>query len=277
VVANRVVWSLILLAVIITISRTWRRLRSDFTSRGVAMWLGIGSVFLAINWGLYVWAVENGLVIQASLGYMINPLVSVLLGVVVLKERLRSAQWIAIAIALVAVAVLTVGFGHPPWVGLILAVSFALYGFIKKRVGVGSVESLTIETAILAPIALAIMAGFMLTQHSAVETDGPRGVLLLVLLGPITAIPLLLFGGAANRVPLSSLGLMQYLTPLSQFLIGYFVFGEAMSSTRWVGFVLIWIALMVFTVDVLRSARKSASGPSKPEDLATSLSVTEPD
>ena len=271
------VWSLVLLAVIITISRTWRRVRSDFTSRGVAMWLGIGSVFLAINWGLYVWAVENGLVIQASLGYMINPLVSVLLGVVVLKERLRSAQWIAIAIAVVAVAVLTVGFGHPPWVGLILAVSFALYGLIKKRVGVGSVESLTIETAILAPIALAIMAGFMLTQHSAVETDGPRGVLLLVLLGPVTAIPLLLFGGAANRVPLSSLGLMQYLTPLSPFLIGYFVFGEAMSSTRWVGFVLIWIALMVFTVDVLRSARQSASGSSEPEDVATSLAVTEPD
>lgn len=270
--ANRVVWSLVLLAVIITASRSWARLRADARTRGVVLWLGIGSIFLAINWGLYVWAVEGGYVIQASLGYFINPLVTVLLGVLVLKERLRRGQWVALAIAVIAVVVLTFGFGHLPWIGLILAVSFAIYGLVKKQVGVGSVESLTIETSVLAPVALALMAGFLLTGHSAVESDGPRGVLLLVLLGPITAIPLLLFGGATNRVPLSTLGLLQYITPLAQFLIGYLVFGESMSPTRWVGFLLVWAALVVFSIDMYRATRRTtASG------AARALEVTEPD
>jgi len=267
-----VVWSLVLLAIIITVSRSWGRLRADMASRGVVMWLGIGSIFLAINWGLYVWAVENGLVIQASLGYFINPLVTVLLGVLVLKERLRRMQWVALGIAVVAVCVLTIGFGHLPWIGLILAASFAIYGLIKKQVGVGSVESLTIETAVLAPFALAIMTGFMITGQSAVESDSVRGVLLLVLLGPITAIPLLLFGGATNRVPLSTLGLMQYLTPLAQFIIGYFVFGEQMSSTRWAGFLLVWTALVIFSIDMYRSSRRTVA-----QAASTTLAVTEPD
>jgi chloramphenicol-sensitive protein RarD len=267
-----VVWSLVLLAVIITISRSWRRVRADVTTRGVVTWLGIGSIFLAINWGIYVWAVESGLVIQASLGYFINPLVTVLLGVIVLKERLRHMQWVALGIAVVAVCVLTIGFGQLPWIGLILAASFAIYGLIKKQVGVGSVESLTIETAVLAPVALMVMTGFMVTGQSAVESDGLRGVLLLVLLGPITAIPLLLFGGATNRVPLSTLGLMQYITPLAQFIIGYFVFGELMSSTRWAGFLLVWTALVVFSIDMYRSARRSAGSASPANPV-----VTEPD
>lgn len=266
------VWSLVLLAVIITVSRSWGRLRADVTSRGVVLWLGIGSIFLAINWGLYVWAVESGLVIQASLGYFINPLVTVLLGVIVLKERLRRTQWAALGIAVVAVCVLTIGFGQLPWIGLILAASFAIYGLIKKQVGVGSVESLTIETGVLAPVALMVMTGFMVTGRSAVESDGVWGVLLLVLLGPITAVPLLLFGGATNRVPLSTLGLMQYITPLAQFIIGYFVFGESMSSTRWAGFLLVWTALVVFSIDMYRSARRSA-GSANPANPV----VTEPD
>ena len=269
------VWSLILLAIILTVGRSWPRLRADNRTRGVVVWLAIGSVFLAINWGLYVWAVEAGFVIQASLGYFINPLVTVLLGVLVLKERLRSMQWIALSIAVVAVVVLTFGFGHLPWIGLILAVSFATYGLIKKRVGVGSVESLTIETAALAPVALAIIVGFMATGHSAVESDGARGVLLLVLLGPVTAIPLLLFGGATNRVPLSTLGLLQYITPLAQFVIGYLVFHEDMSPTRWAGFLLVWISLVVFSIDMYRAARGSRSAVA--DVSATSLAVTEPD
>jgi len=181
-------------------------------------------------------------------------------------------QWVALGIAVVAVCVLTIGFGQLPWIGLILAASFAIYGLIKKQVGVGSVESLTIETAVLAPVALIVMTGFMVTGQSAVESDGVRGVLLLVLLGPITAIPLLLFGGATNRVPLSTLGLMQYITPLAQFIIGYFVFGELMSSTRWAGFLLVWTALVVFSIDMYRSARRSAGSASPANPV-----VTEPD
>jgi chloramphenicol-sensitive protein RarD len=274
-VANRVVWSLVLLAIILTVGRSWPRLRADISTRGVVVWLAIGSVFLAINWGLYVWAVESGLVIQASLGYFINPLVTVLLGVLVLKGRLRPMQWSALGIAFIAVVVLTFGFGHLPWIGLILAASFATYGLIKKRVGVGSVESLTIETAALAPVAIAIIAGFMATGHSAVESDGLHGFLLLILLGPVTAVPLLLFGGATNRVPLSTLGLLQYLTPLAQFVIGYLVFHEDMSPTRWAGFLLVWISLVVFSTDMYRAARGARSIVS--DGSSTSPVVTEPD
>jgi chloramphenicol-sensitive protein RarD len=267
VVANRVVWSLVFLVILTSITRTWAKTLSAARSRRTVGRLALAAVFLAVNWGVYVWAVATDQVIEASLGYFINPLVSVGLGVVVLRERLRSGQWAAVAIAGLAVIVLTVSYGRPPWISLILAFTFGTYGLIKKQVGVGSVESLTIETATLAPLALAIMAWFAVTNDSAMTSGGFSTDLLLILLGPVTALPLLAFGGAANRIPLSTLGLLQYLTPVFQFLLGVFVFGEAMSPTRWIGFLLVWISLVVMTVDGLRHSRNRADA----------LEVIEPD
>jgi chloramphenicol-sensitive protein RarD len=206
-------------------------------------------------------------VVEASLGYFINPLVSVVVGVVIQRERLRRGQWIAVGIAILAVGVLTFSYGRLPWISLILAFSFGIYGLIKKQVGVGSVESLTIETAALAPIALAVMAWFATNDDSAMTSGETSTVLLLILLGPVTAIPLLAFGGAATRIPLSTLGLLQYFTPVFQFILGVAVFGEQMTTARWLGFLLVWASLVVMTVDGLRHARNRADD----------LEVVEPD
>ncbi len=279
IVANRVVWSLVLMAIIISIGRTWPGTIALFRQRRIVGPLAVAAVLLAINWGVYVWAVTIGQVLQASLGYFFNPLVSVLLGVVVLHERLRPVQWVAVAISAVAVLVLSIGYGHVPWIGLVLAVSFGLYGLIKKRVGIGSVESLTIETAVIAPVALAVMAAFLVRGTSAVEQHGTIGVIALILLGPVTAIPLLAFGGAATRIPLSTLGLLQYLTPIVQFILGYAVFHEVMTPARWVGFVLVWIALAVFSVDSIRHLRRqrSMAASTTEGDALDELAVVEPD
>lgn len=266
VVANRVVWSLVFLAILATVTRIWARMGPVLRApRSVGM-LALAAAFLALNWGVYVWAVESGQVVEASLGYFINPLVSVGLGVVLLRERLRTGQWVAVGIAVLAVAVLTVSYGRLPWISLVLAFSFGIYGLIKKQVGVGSAESLTVETATLAPLALLVMAWFAADGSSAMMSGDFSNVVLLVLLGPVTALPLLAFGGAATRIPLSTLGLLQYFTPVFQFLIGVFVFGEAMSATRWAGFLLIWLSLVVMTVDGIRHRTR-----------VTDLEVVEPD
>ena len=232
--------------------------------------LGIAAVFLAVNWGFYVYAVATNQVVEASLGYFINPLVSVGLGVIFLRERLRVGQWAAVAVAILAVGVLTVSYGRLPWISLILAFSFGIYGLLKKQADAGAVESLTIETAVLAPVALVVMIAMASSGSSSMTSDGGGTIVLLVLLGPITAIPLLAFGGAATRIPLSTLGLMQYLTPVFQFLLGVFVFGESMSTTRWLGFLLVWLSLVIMSVDGLRNARNGR----RPADA---LEVIEPD
>jgi len=264
VVANRVVWSLVLLVIITLVTRTWSSTIAAARSRRNVTTLAIAAAFLALNWGVYVWAVASNQVVEASLGYFINPLVSVGLGVLVLRERLRPGQWTAVGIAVLAVAVLTFSYGRLPWISLILAFSFGIYGLLKKQVGVGAVESLTIETAALAPLALIVMFAFARSGDSALASGDPKTTMLLVLLGPVTAIPLLAFGGAATRIPLSTLGLMQYFTPVFQFLIGVFVFGEAMSPSRWLGFLLVWISLMVMSIDGLRNAH---NGRTRADDL----------
>ena len=269
-VANRVVWSLVFLLILAAVTRNWaKNLAVARSPRKVGL-LAVAAAFLALNWGVYVWAVVTNQVVEASLGYFINPLVSVALGVVFLRERLRPAQWIAVGIAVAAVGVLTFSYGRVPWISLVLAFSFATYGLIKKQVGVGSAESLTVETAALAPLALAVMAWFAVQNQSALTSGDATTVVLLVLLGPVTALPLLAFGGAATRIPLSTLGLLQYLTPVIQFLIGVVVFGEAMSTSRWVGFILVWVSLAVITVDGLRTARHARS-------RVAELEVVEPD
>ena len=255
-VAHRVIWSLVFLAIIITVARTWRSTISLLTWRRVGL-LGLAASFLALNWGVYVYAVESDQVLQASLGYFINPLVSVALGVLILRERLLTGQWAAVGLAAAAVLVLTLSYGELPWISLTLAVSFGIYGLIKKFVGIGSVASLTIETAVLAPFAITLLITWTSSGDAAFILQGTNLTLLLILLGPVTAIPLLAFGAATNRVPLATLGILQYLTPILQFILALVVFNEAMTATRWIGFLLVWIALVVFTWVTVRQERRS--------------------
>jgi chloramphenicol-sensitive protein RarD len=269
-VANRVVWSLIFLILLTTLVRSWASTIAAARQWRHVVTLAVAAAFLALNWGVYVYAVASNQVVEASLGYFINPLVSVALGVLFLRERLRMGQWLAVAIAVLAVAVLTFSYGRLPWISLILAFSFGIYGLLKKQVGVGAVESLTIETAALTPLAIIVMIAMAARGESALAMGDASTVILLILLGPVTAIPLLAFGGAATRIPLSTLGLMQYITPVFQFLIGVFVFGEPMSASRWVGFFLVWLSLMVMSIDGLRHARDGR----RPIDA---LEVIEPD
>jgi chloramphenicol-sensitive protein RarD len=197
-------------------------------------------------------------VVQASLGYFMNPLISVALGVIVLKERMRGGQWVAIGIAVIAVVILTINYGGIPWIALILGFSFGLYGLLKKQAGIASLPSLMIETVALFLPALIILMIGEFSGEAAFVVDGWWISVLLVLLGPVTALPLLAFGGAANRIPLSTLGVIQYTTPIMQFLLGVFVFGEVMTTGLWIGFILVWIALVIFTVDELRHAKKNS-------------------
>jgi chloramphenicol-sensitive protein RarD len=208
-----------------------------------------------VNWLVFVYGVNSGQVVETSLGYFINPLVSVLLGVVVFSERLRSLQWVAVGVAAVAVTVLTVDYGHPPWIALALAASFGLYGVMKKLVRVEAAPGLFVETALVA-VPAAVVLG-VLHAHGA-GTFGNAGVgnaLLLASSGIATAVPLLLFAAATRRIPLSTVGLLQYVTPLMQLAIGVFVYDEPMPPARLAGFVIVWVALAVFTADSLRHAR----------------------
>ena len=273
VVAHRIIWTLILLVVVITIARNWKSVKRAMNLRTLVILLG-AAIFISVNWLVYVFAVDTNQVVQASLGYFINPLISVALGVLLLRERLRRLQWLAVGIALVAVGILTVSYGTIPWISLSLAFSFALYGLLKKLAGVGSIQSLAIETAVLAPFALALMAIWEADGRAAFVLDGWQISVLLILLGPITALPLLAFGGAATRIPLSTLGILQYTTPIMQFTIGVYVFDEAMPLSRWIGFLIVWTALVVFSLDAYRHSRqKDTQGKA---DLIDEIEVSEP-
>lgn len=273
VVAHRIIWTLVFLIIVITIARTWRSVRRALATRTLLILLG-AAVFISVNWLVYVYAVSTDQVVQASLGYFINPLISVALGVILLREKLRSMQWLAVGIAVVAVGVLTVSYGSPPWISLTLGFSFGMYGLLKKVANVGSTESLAIETAALAPFAFALMIAWEGNGQAAFVLEGWQISVLLVLLGPITAVPLLAFGGAATRIPLSALGLLQYITPILQFSLGVLVFREAMPGSRWIGFMFVWIALVVFSVDVYRHSRQRGRGTK--EALIDELEVSEP-
>jgi chloramphenicol-sensitive protein RarD len=216
------------------------------------------AVLIAVNWLVFVYAVNSGHVVETSLGYFINPLVSVLLGVVVFAERLRRLQWLAVGIAAVAVAVLTVDYGRPPWIALALAVTFGLYGLMKKLVRVAAAPGLFVETALVVVPAVAVLAVLQARGEATAGTAGTGHLLLLLSSGVATAVPLLLFAGATRRIPLSTVGLLQYVTPLMQLAIGVFVYQEPMPPARLAGFVIVWVALAVFTVDSLRNARAGA-------------------
>jgi chloramphenicol-sensitive protein RarD len=235
--------------------RSWRwipRLLRDRRRFGL---LAIAAVVITFNWGTYIYGVNSGQVVETSLGYFINPLVTVLLGVVVLGERLRRAQWIAVGIAALAVVVLTIDYGRAPWIALVLAFSFATYGLLKKKANVGAVESLAVETGVLFVPMCAYLATLTFAGTSTFGREGIGHALLLAGSGVVTAIPLLFFGAAATRIPLTVLGLLQYLAPTLQLAIGVLLFGEPMPPVRLVGFALVWAALIVFTIDSLAAAR----------------------
>lgn len=249
--AHRILWSLVFVAILLAVRKNvgwWTSFRARPRSLG---WLSLASVLVGANWGLFIWATVSGHIVEASLGYFINPLVSVLLGVLVLRERLRPVQWVAIGVATVAVLVLAVDYGRPPWVSLGLAFSFGFYGLCKKRAAVGAVEGLTVETAILVPVALGYVVWLQISGSAMFGHAGVANMLLFAAAGLITAIPLLLFAGAANRVPLTVIGLLQYIAPTLQFLIGVLLFHEPMPASRLAGFGLVWLALAIFTVDGL--------------------------
>jgi chloramphenicol-sensitive protein RarD len=232
------------------------QLRAIWADRRVRLLLVVAAATITSNWATYIYGVNSGRVVETSLGYFINPLVTVLMGVVLLKERLRPLQWVAMGVGFVAVGVLTWDYGRLPYVALILAFSFGTYGLAKKTANVGAVESLAFETAVIAPFAAAYLLWLGLTGAAEFGANGTGHALLYTTTGIVTAIPLICFGAAATRVSMVSLGLLQYLAPLLQFGIGVLVLDEAMPPGRWVGFVLVWIALSIFTFEVVNHRRR---------------------
>jgi chloramphenicol-sensitive protein RarD len=257
ILAHRIVWSLVTMAVLVLVlsrTATFRRVVAD---RRVTRLLTLAACLITVNWATYIWGVNNGHVVETALGYYINPLVTVLMGVFVLGERLRAWQWAAMGVAALAVAVLTVDYGRLPWVAIVLALTFGSYGLCKKQAGAPAIESITFETMVMGPLALAYVVWLGARGDSSFASHGVGHALLFMTTGIVTAVPLICFGGAAIRVPMVTLGLLQYLTPTLQFLLGILYFHEAMPAGRWVGFVLVWAALAMFTVDSLRHQRRT--------------------
>ncbi|PVG82534.1 EamA family transporter RarD [Nocardioides gansuensis] len=257
ILAHRVVWSALTMVALVALFRRTTALRAAVRDRRSLVLLCVAAVTISFNWATYIWGVNNGRVVESSLGYFINPIVTVLMGVLILRERLRPLQWVAMGIAGFAAVVLTVDYGRPPWVALILAFSFGTYGLAKKQAGVGAVESLAIETALLTPVAAAYVGWLVVTGASHFGTEGAGHTALLVSTGIVTAVPLILFGGAAIRVSMVSLGLLQYLAPIIQFALGVLWFHEDMPPGRWVGFGLVWLALAVLTAEAIRHRRRT--------------------
>ncbi|MGI3780528.1 MAG: EamA family transporter RarD [Janthinobacterium lividum] len=258
ILAHRIVWSFVISVVLVAVT-VRRGFWTRVARRRTLLLLGAAAAIVSVNWGTYIWSVNHGHVVETALGYYINPILSILLGVIVLRERLRRLQWISVGLAVAAVAVLTIDYGTLPWIALVLAVSFATYGFIKNRLGAGAVDSLAVESALLTPLALVYLGFLEVTGRGTFGHLGWRLNLLLVATGLVTLVPLLFFAAAASRLPLSTLGLLQYLAPTLQFLLGISYFGESMSPGRWVGFGLVWLALLIMTTDGLVRARSNRS------------------
>ncbi len=262
IVAWRIVVGLVFCLVGIALTRSWLRTRSLIAQRRVMGVMAIAAVLILVNWTVYVLATTTGHTVEAALGYFINPLVTIALGVVLLHERLRPVQWAAVGLSVVAVVVIAVGYGQMPWISLALAFSFGLYGLVKKRVGgtVDALSGLTIETMWLTPLAVIALVVLGVTGVAGGITFGSEGwvhVLLMLGAGPATAVPLLLFASSARRLSLSTLGLTQYLTPVLQLVVGVVVQHEAMSASRWIGFGIVWVALLVLTTDSLVAAHRA--------------------
>jgi chloramphenicol-sensitive protein RarD len=267
VLAHRFVWSLAFCLILLTAAKLWPQFLAVLRSPKKLALMAAATAVIAVNWGGFIWGVTHGYVLEAALGYFINPLITVALGVLVLGEKLRPLQWLAISTATFAVIVMTVGLGRPPWLALALACSFAAYGLIKKKADLGTIESLSVETLLAFPIALGYLLWLGAQGSLAFGHSGNLNTWLLVGTGAVTAFPLLMFGAAATRISLTSLGLLQYVGPVVQFVIGLTIFNEQMPPSRWAGFALVWMALCVFTFDAIRAQRRSAETAAEPTVL----------
>ena len=257
ILSHRVVWSLVFLLIIVYFKKLFSDIKVALFDKRKMILLFFASIFITINWGVFIWAVNNGHVIETSLGYFINPLVSVALGVIVLKEKLRTLQKVAVGLTFVAVTFLTLTLGHPPYIALSLAFSFGFYGLVKKMANVKAIPSLTLESLMITPF-FAVFLYYLSSQNELTFVElGPIHSLWLVTAGIVSVIPLMLFSTAVLRIPLVVLGLLQALGPIIQFLLGYFVFDEPMITARWVGFLIVWLAVSVFSYDAVRTYRSN--------------------
>lgn len=252
-VSHRIVWSCLFLIGVVLLSGQARALRRAWLTPSIRYLYLLASLLIGINWTFYIWAVNAGLMVEASLGYFINPLLNVLLGVLFFRERLRVWQWVSLGVALSGVIYLTVAYGRLPWVALVLAVSFACYGAVKKVAPLGAVQGLTLETAILVLPALIYLGYEEVVGQGAFLHGGAEETVLLVGAGLMTTAPLLLFAAAVQRIPLSLMGILQYLSPTLQFLLGVLVYRELITVQRLVGFGLVWAALVIFGIDGMRA------------------------
>jgi chloramphenicol-sensitive protein RarD len=254
IVSHRAVWTLVFCFIILALTKTLKSTLSLLKRPKIVAGLFLGSILISINWIIYIYAANTGHVIEASLGYFINPLVVIATGVIVLKEKMRPLQWTAVGIAAIGVAVLTIDYGRLPWIALGLALSWGSYGLVKKQLGLGALEGLSIETLLSSGFYLAYLI-WLGNSGDGHFTYSLTLTLLLIGGGAVTAIPLLLFNGSTNRLPLTLVGLLQYITPTIQFCIGVWYYHEDMPAARWAGFLIIWVALMSLALDLIRSSR----------------------
>lgn len=268
ILAHRIAWGFVFTLAVVLVLRQWKEFRASVFNRRTFLIYAGASVVLGINWFTYVWAVITNHVVESSLGYFINPIVSVLLGVIFLRERLRTFQWVAISMVTAGVVYLTITFGQLPWISLVLAVTFGFYGLLKKIAPLGALHGITLETAVLTIPSLAYL---FIVNANGTGTFGhstPLLDFLLVLSGPVTAIPLLLFATGARRIPLTTIGLLQYIAPTLQFLLGVLVFHEPFDQTRLIGFMIIWLALVLFSVENLLARRRTPSTAPIPAEIS---------
>jgi chloramphenicol-sensitive protein RarD len=267
ILAHRIVWSLAFVALLLILQRDWQWIKGTIHDRRTMVVYTLAAILLSINWFTYIWAVNAGYVVEASLGYFINPLVNFMLGVIFFKEKLRGGQVAAVILAVLGVVYLTVSYGSLPWIALVLAFSFGTYGLIKKTASLESMHGFSLETAVLFLPAL----GFLLYRGAsgvgAFMHLGTATTLLLILAGPVTSIPLLMFGYAARSIPLSMLGFIQYITPTMQFMLGVFVYNEPFPTSRLVGFSMIWLALLLYSIESVRFTRRQKADLSLVEPL----------
>ena len=254
--AHRVVWAVAFLVIPVTLGAGWGRLAQALRRPRTLALFGLSAVMLFLNWGTYLWAVGQGRVTEASLGYFMNPLVNVLLGAAFLGERLRPLQWLAVGCAGAGVVWLTIHAGAPPWLGLVLALSFGVYALLRKTSSLGAIDGLALESALLAPLAVAWLGWLALTDQAVFARAGTGMQCLIAASGPVTALPLLFFAAAARRIPLSILGIVQYLGPTMQLLLAVYVFGEPFDGVRLVGYAAIWMGLAIFSAESLARATR---------------------
>ncbi|MBO3740820.1 EamA family transporter RarD [Actinoplanes flavus] len=258
ILAHRVLWSVVFVALLLSAMRNWRFLSRLLRTPRLLGGIALAAMLIGVNWGTYIYGVNSSRVVETALGYFITPLLVVLLGVTVLRERLRALQWVAVGIGVLAVAILTVDYGRLPYIALTLAASFGCYGLIKKRMSLPPAEGMFVESAVLALPALAYLTWLNLAGNATVGHVSVSHTVLMLFAGVATAVPLLLFASAANRVPLVGLGILQYVAPILQLAVGLLIYHEPMPPARLAGFGLVWLALIVFTVDGIRGARTAA-------------------